>query len=78
MKEIIAATRDLTKIYGSTEALVHMNLNVKRGQILGLIGDNGAGKTTLLKMLAGQIYPNPERNPGKGKSGRDPEGDRPV
>ena len=57
MKEIIAATRDLTKIYGSTEALVHMNLNVKRGQILGLIGDNGAGKTTLLKMLAGQIYP---------------------
>lgn len=57
MKEIIAATRDLTKIYGSTEALVHMNLNVKSGQILGLIGDNGAGKTTLLKMLAGQIYP---------------------
>ena len=50
MKEIIAATRDLTKIYGSTEALVHMNLNVKRGQILGLIGDNGAGARVKIRL----------------------------
>lgn len=37
-------------------AVDHIDLNVKRGQVLGIIGHNGCGKTTLLRLIAG-IYP---------------------
>lgn len=57
MKEIIAEARDLTKDYGKTRALRDVNLRLRRGEILGLVGDNGSGKSTFLKLLAGQIFP---------------------
>ena len=57
MKEIIAEARSLTKVYGKTTALKNVNLGVRRGEILGLVGDNGSGKSTFLKLLAGQIFP---------------------
>jgi ABC-2 type transport system ATP-binding protein len=38
-------------------ALLPLDLNITRGQIVGLVGSNGAGKTTLLKLLSGLIYP---------------------
>jgi ABC-2 type transport system ATP-binding protein len=39
------------------DALKSVNLEIKQGEILGLIGANGAGKTTLVKMLAGIVHP---------------------
>lgn len=57
MKEIIAEARGLTKDYGKTRALRDVNLRLRRGEILGLVGDNGSGKSTFLKLLAGQIFP---------------------
>ena len=57
MKEIIAEARSLTKVFGKTTALKNVNLGVRRGEILGLVGDNGSGKSTFLKLLAGQIFP---------------------
>ncbi len=39
-------------------ALKPTNLQIKKGQIIGLVGANGAGKTTLLKLLSGLIYPS--------------------
>ncbi|MCE2982766.1 MAG: ATP-binding cassette domain-containing protein [Parachlamydia sp.] len=39
------------------QALLPLDLAIKRGQIVGLVGSNGAGKTTLLKLLAGLIFP---------------------
>lgn len=53
MAEIILETRDLTKRFGGLVANENVNINVKKGEILGIIGANGAGKTTLFNMLAG-------------------------
>lgn len=39
------------------EALKSVNLEIKQGEIIGLIGANGAGKTTLIKILAGIVHP---------------------
>jgi ABC-2 type transport system ATP-binding protein len=38
-------------------AVDNVTLNIKRGEILGLLGINGAGKTTLLKMICGLLKP---------------------
>ena len=50
-------TNNLTKRYGSFEAVKDMNIHINRGDIYGLIGPNGAGKTTLMKMLVGFAAP---------------------
>jgi ABC-2 type transport system ATP-binding protein len=42
---------DLSKNYGKTAALKHINLKLPQGEIVGLFGDNGAGKTTLMKCI---------------------------
>lgn len=47
----------LTKDYGTTVAVNHLNLNVAVGEIYGFIGPNGAGKTTTIRMMGGIIEP---------------------
>lgn len=47
--------RGLTKRFGKTTAVDHLNLTIPRGKIFGLIGPNGAGKSTTLKMLMGLL-----------------------
>src|SRR5579859_6932095 len=47
----------LTKRYGSTLALDHVNFAIQPGEVVGLLGPNGAGKTTMLKMLTGYLPP---------------------
>jgi ABC-2 type transport system ATP-binding protein len=44
--------------YEYRQALSPVDLEVKEGEILGLIGENGAGKTTLIKMLSGILFPS--------------------
>jgi ABC-2 type transport system ATP-binding protein len=43
--------RELTKKYGDRTAVDHISFSVKRGEILGFLGQNGAGKTTTMKIL---------------------------
>jgi ABC-2 type transport system ATP-binding protein len=50
-------TRALTKAYGSLVAVDHLDLEVRPGEIYGLLGQNGAGKTTTILMLLGLTEP---------------------
>jgi D-xylose transport system ATP-binding protein len=45
--------RNLTKSYGSVQALSHVEFEVRAGEVMALVGDNGAGKSTLIKCIAG-------------------------
>ncbi len=56
-KEVAIATRGLTKRFDRHIAVNDLNLEIKSGEVYGLIGANGAGKTTLIKMLAGLEEP---------------------
>lgn len=55
MNEIICQTTNLNKKYNKTSILNNINIEIRRGEIYGLIGENGAGKTTLIKILTGLI-----------------------
>ncbi len=59
--EIMIQIESLYKNISDKEILKDINLNVKKGTILGLIGPNGSGKTTLIKCLTG-IYKNDKGN----------------
>ena len=49
--------RNIVKYYGHVQALNNVNLQLYKGEMLGLVGDNGAGKSTLVKILRGVIKP---------------------
>lgn len=58
MNEVVLSTHQLTKNYGKLCAVNQLNLEVKRGQIFGMLGPNGSGKTTTLGMLMGVTNPS--------------------
>ena len=49
MSEYVVELKNATKRFPGVVALKNMQLSVKPGEILGLIGENGAGKSTLIK-----------------------------
>ena len=49
-------TRGVSKSFGSVQALVDVDFEVRSGEVMALVGDNGAGKSTLIKCIAG-IHP---------------------
>ena len=50
--------RNVSKSYGSVNAINDLSLQVDEGRVLGLIGDNGAGKSTLIKIISGVLKPD--------------------
>ena len=48
----------ITKTFGSVVANDHVDLNLRQGEILALLGENGSGKTTLMNMLSGIYAPD--------------------
>jgi ABC-2 type transport system ATP-binding protein len=48
----------LSKSFGRIQAVKNINLNMKRGEIVGLLGPNGSGKTTTMKMILGILKPD--------------------
>lgn len=55
MSDIILSTYDLRKHFGRIKAVDGLSLEVKRGQVFGILGPNGSGKTTTLGILLGVI-----------------------
>jgi len=49
---------NLSKSYGDTHAVQHLSLEVKKGELFGLIGPDGAGKTTVFRMLTTLLLPD--------------------
>ncbi|WP_087508132.1 ATP-binding cassette domain-containing protein [Cellulomonas iranensis] len=54
----LLAMRGISKRFGGVEALVDVDLDVHRGEVVALVGDNAAGKSTLAKMVAGVLTPD--------------------
>ncbi len=50
--------RNITKYFGKVAANYHVSLDVRKGEILSLLGENGSGKTTLMNILSGIYYPD--------------------
>jgi len=53
----VIEARGITKRYGALTALHGVDLSVRPGEVVGLVGDNGAGKSTLIKILSGALEP---------------------
>ena len=57
MREATLSIRGVTKIFGGLTAVDKISLDVRRGEVVGLLGDNGAGKSTLIKCVSGVHRP---------------------
>lgn len=57
-EELALEAQHMTKRYGAVTALGDASISVRKGEVMGLVGDNGAGKSTLLKVLSGAIVPD--------------------
>ena len=61
--DVVIETRNLSKVYRDfwgrqkVRALKALDLEVRRGEIFGLLGPNGSGKTTTMKLLLGLLFP---------------------
>ena len=54
----LLSAKKICKEFGPTRALIDADLDVRRGEIRGLIGENGSGKSTLAAIIAGALYAN--------------------
>ena len=56
--ELILSATGIRKSFGGVEVLHGVDLHLRRGEVLALLGENGAGKSTLVKILAGSYRPD--------------------
>lgn len=56
--EFAIELKNITKMFGSVAANKNVDLSLKQGEILALLGENGSGKTTLMNMLSGIYRPD--------------------
>jgi ABC-2 type transport system ATP-binding protein len=60
-REVVLRLVGLTKRFGSVSAVDGLDLEVRRGEVLGFLGPNGAGKSTTVGMILGLIAPTAGR-----------------
>jgi drug efflux transport system ATP-binding protein len=56
-KDVVIGAKDLNKVFGSFQAVKNFQLEIRNGEIYGLLGANGAGKTTSIKIICGLLDP---------------------
>ena len=56
--ENLVEVKNIKKKYGSKEAVKGISFNIKKNEILGLLGPNGSGKTTTIGMMLGLLKPS--------------------
>jgi D-xylose transport system ATP-binding protein len=54
----VLSMKDVNKRFGAVQALANIDLEVRAGEVMALVGDNGAGKSTLVKVIAGVHTPD--------------------
>ena len=59
--DLLMTAEGITKTYGRVVAMDGVDFDLRRGEVLAVIGDNGAGKSTLIKALSGAIVPDSGR-----------------
>ncbi|MDD5774253.1 MAG: ABC transporter ATP-binding protein, partial [bacterium] len=57
MDNLAIKTQDLTKAFGENIAVNNVNLEIKKGELFGLVGPDGAGKTTMMRLLTAIMDP---------------------
>jgi len=55
--EVILRVDNVSKNFGGVQAVQGVSFDVRRGEVVGLLGDNGAGKSTVIKMISGVLRP---------------------
>jgi branched-chain amino acid transport system permease protein len=58
---VLVACHDLTRHFGGVRAVTGLSLEIRQGELIGLVGPNGSGKTTLVNLLAGGLRPTSGR-----------------
>src|SRR5918997_658734 len=56
--EAVLRVRGINKSFGAVQALKNVDFEVRRGEVMALIGDNGAGKSTLINVITGVLEPD--------------------
>jgi ABC-2 type transport system ATP-binding protein len=75
MADAVIRVEQLSRRFGSFQAVDHLSFDVRRGEVFGFLGANGAGKSTTIRMLCGLLKPTSGRAEVAGLDvGRDPEG----
>ena len=58
MEKLALEMKGVTKKFGKVVANSNVNLTVRHGEILAILGENGSGKTTLMNMVSGIYFPD--------------------
>lgn len=57
-QDVVLRALHLERRYGAVVALADASMELRSGEVMGLVGDNGAGKSTMLKVLSGAVIPD--------------------
>jgi len=67
-ESVILKVENLTKSFGGVMAVLNVSFDIRKGELLGIIGPNGSGKTTLVNLVTGFVKPDSGRVEYRGRN----------